>query len=321
MDSITVIVISQPGVSHLSVLEDLPASAKVVIGNSVKELSAAIPEAQVILNANFGAEPFRTIFPQAKNLKWIHSLSAGVEAMVSPEVLASPIPLTNGKGVFRDSLAEFTIGAMLFFAKDLKRMERNRAAGRWEQFDIEMLEDAKLGIVGYGEIGKKTAQLAKAFGMKVIAIRRRMPATPDPLLDMAFRTEQLADMLPLCDYLQIAAPNTPETRGMIGEVELALLKPSAVIVNVGRGPVIMEAALVQALEAKKIKGAALDVFDQEPLAAGHPFYSLDNVLMSPHCADHTSDWIHRAMRKFVSNFKLFAAGEPLDNIVDKQAGY
>jgi phosphoglycerate dehydrogenase-like enzyme len=128
-------------------------------------------------------------------------------------------------------------------------------------------------------------------------------------------------MLPRCDYVVVAAPLTSETRGMIGEAEFAAMKPCAVVINVGRGPVINEEAMVRALSSGRIKGAALDVFDHEPLPAGHPFYKLENVLLSPHCADHTLDWLDNAMKFFIEQYQRFQAGEPLRNIVDKKLGY
>ncbi|MDQ2946086.1 MAG: D-2-hydroxyacid dehydrogenase [Acidobacteriota bacterium] len=321
MDPIKCVVISNPAVP-LRIAEKLPPSVNLFMSGDRASLEQHVSDADVLVNAAFSGEPFRSLFPQGKNLKWIHSLSAGVENILSPEVIASPVPLTNGRGVFRRSLAEFAIGAMLFFAKDLRRMLRNQEAGKWEPFDIEMLEGSTLGIVGYGEIGRATAKLARAFGMRVLAMRRRASlSTDDPNLDAVYAPEQLEDMLASADYVLIAAPNTPETCGMIGEPELNYMKSTAVIINVGRGPVIVETALVQALENKRIRGAALDVFDHEPLPHGHPFYSFDNVLLSPHCADHTVGWVEMAVDLFVENFKLFEAGQPLKNIVDKKAGY
>lgn len=322
MDRINVVVISNPGLPHLTVLKELPDSAHVTLGNSVAELVPVIAQAQVVLNANFSPEPFRSLFPNAQALRWIHSLSAGVEAVLSPEVIASDIPVTNARGVFKESLAEFGIAAMLFFAKDLHRMLRSQHSEKWDPFDVDMLEGATLGVVGYGEIGRATARLAHAFGMKILALRRRHALSEkDPLLDGAYPPDRLGDMLAACDYVFVAAPNTPDTQGMINAAAFARMKPSAIIINVGRGPVIDEPALIEALESKRIRGAALDVFNHEPLPAGHPFYKMQNVLVSPHCADHTVDWLERAMRKFVENYKLFEAGKPLDNIVDKKAGY
>jgi phosphoglycerate dehydrogenase-like enzyme len=128
-------------------------------------------------------------------------------------------------------------------------------------------------------------------------------------------------MLSRCDYVVAAAPLTPDTRGLIGEAEFAAMKPNAVVINVGRGPVIDEEAMVRALSEGRIKGAALDVFDREPLPEGHPFYRLENVLLSPHCADHTADWQEQAMRFFLQQFEHFRTGEPLCNIVNKKLGY
>ncbi len=322
MNPIKCVVISNPAVGPLRFAEKLPPSANLVMTNDLAALDQNVPDADVLVNAAFSGEPFRSLFVHGKKLKWAHSLSAGVENILSPEVIASPVTLTNGRGVFRSSLAEFAIGAMLFFAKDLRRMLRNQEAGKWAPFDIEMLEGSTLGIVGYGEIGRSTAKLARAFGMRVLAMRRRASlSTDDPNLDAVYAPEQLEDMLAAADYILIAAPNTPETRGMIGEPELNYMKSTAVIINVGRGPVIVETALVQALENKRIRGAALDVFDHEPLPQGHPYYSFDNVLLSPHCADHTVGWVEMAVDLFIENFKLFEAGQPLKNIVDKKAGY
>jgi phosphoglycerate dehydrogenase-like enzyme len=314
--------ISKPDADHLSVLNELPASAKLTLGNTLEELQAAVADAEVIVNANFQPQPFRTLLPMAKKLRWVHCLSAGVEAVLSPEMVESPAPLTNARGVFKASLAEFAVGAMIYFAKDLRRMIRSQMAGRWEQFDVEMLEGATLGVIGYGEIGRASAKLAHAFGVKVLALRRRPQLSDqDPILHATYTAGELHQMLQLCDYVILAAPNTPETKGLLDEAAFQHMKPTAVVINVGRGPVVVESALVHALQTGRIRGAALDVFDQEPLPKGHPFYQLENVLLSPHCADHTEGWSLMAMRKFISNYRLFEKGEPLDNIVDKKAGY
>ncbi len=154
--------------------------------------------------------------------------------------------------------------------------------------------------------------------MKVLAVRRHpAQSASDPLIDGVYAPDGLREMLALCDYVLVAAPNTPETNGMIGEAELRAMKPEAVLINLGRGPVIDEAALIAALEERRIKGAALDVFNQEPLPEGHAFYGLDNVLLSPHCADHTPGWLDESMQFFVDNFGRFVSGEPLQNLVNK----
>ncbi|HMD47502.1 MAG TPA: D-2-hydroxyacid dehydrogenase, partial [Bryobacteraceae bacterium] len=283
-------------------------------------LAEHAPDADVILVGGLNPTLLRDVFPQASRVRWVHSMWAGVEKILFPELIESSAVLTNGRGVFKDGLAEFTIAAILFFAKDLRRLIRNQESGRWEQFDVFEIRKQILGVVGYGEIGRESARLARALGMQVYAVRRSA-TSPDPFVDRMFPLNALHEMLALCDYVLVAAPLTPETRGMIGERELAAIKSSAVIMNVGRGPVIVESALIAALENGRLKGAALDVFDTEPLPAGHPFFKLPNVLLSPHSADHTIGWYDLGMLKFIENFERFRQGQPLENIVDKKAGY
>jgi phosphoglycerate dehydrogenase-like enzyme len=262
------------------------------------------------------------IFPHAERVRWVHALSAGVEKILFPELIESPVPLTNARGVFKDALAEFTIAAILFFAKDLRRLIRQQEAGFWQHFDIELVRGQVLGIVGYGEIGRESARLARALGMEVVAMRRNTALSAgDPYLERVYPPDRLHEMLAVSDYVLIATPLTSQTRGMIGEAELGAMKTSAVIVNVGRGPAIVEPALIDALTAKRIRGAALDVFDEEPLPDGHAFYRLDNLLLSPHSADHTVGWPDLPMTVFVENFERSRNGQPLQNIVDKKAGY
>jgi len=159
--------------------------------------------------------------------------------------------------------------------------------------------------------------------MRILALRRTVPpaGATDPLVSQYYGSGGLREMIAQCDYVVVTAPLTPETRGMIGAREFAAMKPRAVIVNVGRGAVIDEPAMIQALAEKRILGAALDVFTTEPLPSGHPFFQLENVLLSPHSTDHTRDWLERAMQFFWTQFERFSKGEPLLNVVDKKRGY
>ncbi len=301
------LVIADPAAGYLKVLDRIADRAEFTIGDRAGMLEAAAPRADVIFACTGRHDVLRDILPLAPKVRWIHSLYAGVEGLLYPDLIDSPIPLTNGRGLYKRSLAEFVLAAMLYFAKDLERMRRNQKAGIWEPFDVEMLAGATLGVAGFGEIGRAAAKLAEPFGMRILPLRRQ--------------TGNLDELLSESDYLLIAAPITAETRGMIGENEIARMKPGAVLINVGRGPVVQEEALVRALEERRIRGAALDVFDEEPLPAGHPFWRLDNVLLSPHTADHTATWLEEAASFFVENFERFAAGQPLENMVDKKAGY
>jgi len=322
MDPITVLVISNPTAGYLRLLDRLPEPVNIHTGNDLEFLAEHAPQADVILVGALKHDLLRAIFPLATRVRWVHAMWAGVEKLLFPELVESPVPLTNGRGVFKDGLAEFTIASMLFFAKDLRRLIRNQEAGRWEQFEVFEIRKQVLGIVGYGGIGRESARLARALGMRVHAIRRRSPdSNTEPDVDRLFPLSELRQMLAGCDYVLVATPLTEETRGMIGEAELAAMKSTAVIINVGRGPVIAESALIAALEQGRIHGAALDVFDTEPLPAEHPFYRLPNVLLSPHSADHVIGWFDLGMNKFIENFERFRNGQPLENVVDKRAGY
>ena len=255
-------------------------------------------------------------------MRWVHNLAAGVEKILSREIVESAVPLTNSRGIFRRALGEWTVGAMLFFAYDLRRAVRSQAAGKWDRFEHEELYGKTLGIIGYGEIGRSVAEHAKPFGVRILALRRNPErAAGDVLTDAVFAPPRIDQMIAQCDYLAVTAPLTPDTRGLVGARQIAAMKPSAVIINAGRGPVIDEAALIAALESNRIRGAALDVFDVEPLPEGHPFYRLENVLMSAHGADNLPDSRERAVEFFVENFERFENDEPLQNVVDKHAGY
>ncbi|HKQ86595.1 MAG TPA: D-2-hydroxyacid dehydrogenase [Candidatus Acidoferrales bacterium] len=310
-------------VPPLALLDGLRETENIVVGDSPHTFRTAAPEAEVIFNWSGGLPLFRDVFLMCPKLRWVHSRSAGLERSLFPELLAKEIPLTNGSGVFSPSLGEFTLAAILYFAKDLRRMIRNQMAGAWSQFDVQMISGKTLGIVGYGDIGSAIATRCRAMGMKILALKRHLPANPksDPLVDQYFGPKQLGEMLALCDYVAVAAPLTPETRGMVGAVEFAAMKKTAVVINVGRGPIIDEKAMIAALSEGRIRGAALDVFDEEPLPEGHPFYRMENVLLSPHCADHTAEWLDDAMRFFVAQFERYRLGMPLLNVVDKKLGY
>jgi phosphoglycerate dehydrogenase-like enzyme len=322
MDPIQLLIISNPTAPNLRLLEQLPEPVEIRVGDDVEFLKTHAPTADVIVNGSHHGDLLHAVLPCARRVKWIHVLSAGVDKILFPELIESQTPLTNGRGVFKDSLAEFSIGSILFFAKDFRRLVCSQEAGKWEQFDVVQVRGQTLGVVGYGEIGRETGRLARALGMKVVAVRRRSALSAnDPDLERAYPPEGLREMLSVSDFVVVSTPLTSETRGLIGDAELRAMKSSGVIINVGRGPVIVESALIASLAEKRIRGAALDVFDVEPLPTGHPFYRLDNVLLSPHSADHVVGWADSAMNQFIQNFERYRSGQPLENLVDKKAGY
>ncbi|MBL8221390.1 MAG: D-2-hydroxyacid dehydrogenase [Bryobacterales bacterium] len=312
---------NKPAARYLRLLEQLPETVNIIVGDSEEAFANAPRPDAVFCGIGMGGL-VRSMWPRVSEARWLHSFAAGLESILFPELVASPILMSNAKGVFGPSLGEFVITSALYFAKDLRRMVDNQAAGKWDPFDVEELAGATLGIVGYGGIGREAAKRAKAMGMKVLALRRHPGQSQgDPNLDAVYPHTAVDELVAACDYLVVSAPNTPDTRGMIGEAQLRKMKKTAVLINVGRGPVVVESALIQALEEGWIKGASLDVFDVEPLPEGHAFYRLKNVLLSPHCADHTPTWLEDSMQFFVDNCQRFLKGAPLENLVDKSLGY
>lgn len=316
----TLWIIANPAAPFLKALDRLPKETNIVTGLTADVFENSHTKPDVILIGTGKGDVLGQLWPKLEGLRWVHSMAAGVEHSLIPELRDSHVPFTNAKGVYARSLGEYAVAAMLFFAKEMRRMIKQQAAHEWTAFDVEELHRHTLGVVGFGSIGREAAKRAKAFGMNVIALRRKS-AAPDDVVDEYVTQDQIASLMSRSDYVLVATPLTPETRGIVGDAELRAMKPTGVIINLGRGPAIVESALVQALEEKRLRGAALDVFDTEPLPADHAFYRLENVLLSPHCADHTPTWLDESMDLFIENYLRFVKGEELLNPVDKTAGY
>jgi len=319
--TLTCWVLARPDDPGLRLLDPPPPGVRFVVGHDADAFTPAdAPE--VLLDCWAGPQLLAKAVAMAPRLRWLHSRSAGLDRVLVPEVVAHPAVVTNGSGPFSAALAEFVAAALLFFAKDLRRLIDDQRAAAWRPFDMRMLAGQALGVVGYGDIGRAVAARLRPFGMKVLALRRRpRRSAEDPLVDELVPPERLLELMARSDAVVVAAPLTPETRGMVGAAAIAAMRPTSVLVNVGRGPVVDEPALVRALQEQRIRGAALDVFEHEPLPEGHPFWRMENVLVSPHCADHVPGWLDPAMRLFLDNLERFRRGEPLLNVVDKQRGY
>ena len=318
---VVVWVLAQPDDAGLSVLDLAPEGVRIVIGSEPQAFDGA-PTPDAVLDCWSGRRRIAGVLERAPDLPWFHSRATGLDIVLVPELVASPAILTTGRGAFSSSLAEFVVASLLFFVKDLGRMVKSHEAGVWDPFDIEMLQGRTLGIVGYGDIGRAAAERVRPLGMRVLALRRRPErSVGDPLVDEVLPPERLDDLMARADDVLVAAPLTPATRGLVDAAALAAMKPDGVLVNVGRGAVVDEAALVAALLEGRIRGAALDVFETEPLPADHPFWSLPNVLLSPHCADHVPGWIEDVMHVFLKNLERFRRGETLLNVADKIHGY
>jgi phosphoglycerate dehydrogenase-like enzyme len=320
--SCLLLVIADPAAPFLTALSRLPPEVDVIVSQDREQLKATATEADAILFAHVDGRLLISVLPLADRARWIHSLWTGVEGILGVELVNHPAVLTNGRGVFSRPLADWVTAVMLFFAFDLRRVIRQQEQGIWEPFIGATLEGRTLGVIGYGAIGSAAAARAHSFGMKIAALRRRPELFQgDPHVDRNFGPSQLRHLMAASDYVLVVTPLTAETRGMVGEAEIEAMKPTAVIINIGRGPVIDEDALIRALESGRIRGAALDVFHSEPVPPGHPFWKMRNVLLSPHTADRVEGFLVPAFDCFFENLHRFLNGSPLKSVVDKQAGY
>ncbi len=301
-------------------LARLRALPHAVVHNEA-ELAVAPRDAAAIFLWSGSRELLRAALLASPEVRWVHSRAAGLDTVLFPELVASPVALTNGTGVFSPPLGEFALAMMLYYAQNFPRMLRQKAERHWEEFLIEEIGGRTAGIVGYGDIGRAVARRAQAMGMKVLALKRHRPAESDPLVETFYLPAELHAMLERCDYVVASAPLTAETRHMISTAAFAAMKPGAVLINVGRGPVVDQQALITALREGKIRGAGLDVFEQEPIAADDPLWGLENVFISPHTADRTRDWLERSMEFFLGQYERFRRNERLENVVNKQLGY
>jgi phosphoglycerate dehydrogenase-like enzyme len=263
----------------------------------------------------------------APNLKWLQLTSAGVDRLLDAPVVRSHVKVTTASGIHATPISEYVIGAMLAFAKGFPKAFRAQEERVWRPFWPEEVEDKAVGVLGVGAIGARVVKLAKALDMRVLALRRsaerRMTGEESGIasVDEMVPPSDLPYLLGESDYVVVALPLTPESRGMIGEAELRVMKPNAVIVNIGRGAIIDEGALVRALKEGWIAGAALDVFQQEPLSPESELWGLENVIVTPHISGGTPRYMERAVGLFCDNLRRYLAGEPLRNVVDPARGY
>ena len=274
--------------------------------------------AEVVLD--FPSGHYRDLPAVAPRLRWLQSTSAGIGQMVKRVGLdQTDITFTTASGVHARPLADFCLMAMLMFAKNYVWMERDKKAKRWERYCGEELTGKTLAIVGIGRVGQEVGRHGKRMDMRVTGMRRSDAPVPD--VDKLFDRAELHAMLREADFLVLAAPHTPETEGIIGEAELAVLKPSAVLINVGRGALVDEDALIRALREKRLAGAALDVLRDEPPPQDSPLWDMPNVIISPHSASTVTQENARITDIFCDNLRRYLSGQPLRNVLDKKQLY
>lgn len=300
-------------------LDELRKEAEVRV-TDVAGLPGALAGADILYLWDFFAGGVREAWPAADSLRWLHVPAAGVDKLMFPELVESDVVLTNARGVFDRPMAEHVLGSMLYFAKDFGRASAQQQHKQWSRYATGDLAGASVLVAGTGSIGRCTARLLTAVGMQVQGMGRTA-RTGDPDFGAIHASADFASVAGDFDYIVLAAPLTPDTRGMLGREVLAALKPTAVLVNVGRGALADEAALEEALRTGQLAGAALDVFETEPLPERSGLWALDNVLITPHLSGDSSNQLPVLARQFADNLAAWKAGQPLMNVVDKKLGF
>jgi len=280
-----------------------------------KKLDALLAEAEI--SYGFAAD----LIARAPKLKWIQLTSAGVDRFLTPEMLKSKVILTNVSGIHATPIGEFVMEMMLMFAKKAPQCFEMKQKHEWQRFTPSVLRGKIVGIIGLGNIGQEVARLSQAFGMKVIATRRSTKTVGARNVDILYSSSRLPKLLAESDFVVLCLPLTPETNKFIGSKELQMMKPTAYLINIGRGPIIDEPTLIQALQEKLIAGAGLDVFATEPLPKESLIWELPNVIYSPHVSGGMEDYMARATEVFCRNLRRYLEGKRLMNMVNKKRGY
>jgi phosphoglycerate dehydrogenase-like enzyme len=290
---------------------------------TAEDLAVAVRDARALLLWDFFSSAVRDVWDDARALEWIHVTAAGVDTLLSPdfpELRNSDVVVTNARGVFDRPIAEYVLGAVLAHAKDSRTSFALQQRREWVHRETRGIAGARALIVGTGGIGREIARLLRAAGMQVRGVGR-VGRADDPDFGEITMSADLITEVGWCDHLILAAPLTDSTRSLVDAAVLAAMKPDAHLVNVGRGPLVDETALLTALRDKRIGGATLDVFDTEPLPSDHPMWEAPNVTITAHMSGDVIGWRETLSDQFVQNVRRWLAGEPLVNVVDKELGY
>ncbi len=292
--------------------------------NSYDDVDEQLSDTEILFGFSIRPEQFLA----ARKLRWIHSPAAAVHQLMFPELVTSDVVVTNARDVHGPVVAEHVMALIFGLAKKIPEAVRFQQKHVWGQEIVwgertrpREVAGATLGLVGLGSIGRNVAKHAADLGMRVIAVREHPENKKPEYIDDVLPSAALGEMLSAADYVVLAAPVTPATQGMIGREELARMKPDACLINVGRGSLVDEVALAEALHEHKIGGAALDVFEEEPLPPESPLWELENLLITPHTAGMTDKLWDRHYVLFSENLRRYLNGQPLLALVDKQSGY
>jgi len=292
-------------------LADRLPDADLAVTATPSETDDRLPDAEIVATVRLPDDRLA----DAESLRWLQSLSAGVDHFDADALESRGIALTNASGVHAEPIGEQVLGYMLVFERNIHKGIAQQHRGVWESYGGRELRDETVGIVGVGAIGARVAELASAFGMEVLGTKRT-PETAPEAVDEAFGPDGLYEVLSRSDYVVVACPLTDETRGLLDEEAFRTMPSTGVVVNVARGEIVDQAALTEALQEGLIRGAALDVFDEEPLPADSPLWDLSNAVVTPHMAGSTPHYWERCADLFAENYGRYVAGD-LDGMTNR----
>ena len=309
-----------------------------IVNLSVEGLAdGPVDDVEVLLRGFLSSEAFDRLLARAPDLRWVHSATSGVERALTPAALQRDVVVTNARGVFTRPIAEHVLLMILAISRRLPQLLELQRERTWQPLEGRELRDLTIGIVGYGSLGRAVASLATAFGARVVAMRRHPEAPTNapvaggsgdddvfavaPQLARVYGPDGLHAMLAESDVVVLAAPLTPDTDGLIDGAAIDAMRRDAWLVNVARGRLVDDRALIRALTEDRIGGVALDTFRDEPLPQASPLWELPNVIVTPHTSWSSARVLDRSIDLFCDNLRRFRAGEPLRNVVDRTAGY
>ncbi|PWG62152.1 D-2-hydroxyacid dehydrogenase [Sediminicurvatus halobius] len=315
-----VAVLTAPGEDLPPGMDALEGEAELRHATDGASLRAVLPGTRVLCVTDFRTDALGEAWDAADSLEWIHATSAGVDAILTPTVRASNLPVTNARGVFDRPIAEFVLGHIIAFCKDFRGNLELQQRHEWRHRDTERVEGRRVLVVGAGAIGRQIARLCRAVGLEVDGMgRSARPGDED--FGAIHAQSELHQRLPGYDFVVVAAPLTPATEGLFDAAAFAAMAPEARFINIGRGPIVRTDDLVAALREGRIAGAALDVFEEEPLPSDHPLWDLPNTHLSAHMAGDVIGWRRSLSEQFIDNFRRWRRGDPLRNLVDKEQGF
>ncbi|MCS3765675.1 MULTISPECIES: D-2-hydroxyacid dehydrogenase [Bradyrhizobium] len=314
--ALTIVVNDSAADSFVQLIGERFPQVRAIVAPDLDLLERHIGEADALLASRFPVE----VLDQAKKLRWFQCTWTGIDSILPIRHRVAHISVTNARGIQGDIIADYVMFGVAMLHWDVRRLLREQAERKWKPSIVAPLADKTLGVVGLGSIGATIARRAKSAGMTVVGSRRNI-SLPTEGVDQLFGSDELRDLLPLCDFVVLAVPATPETVGIIGAAEISRMRREAFLINIARGNVVVETDLIRALRAGAIAGAMLDVFEREPLPQDSPLWDMPNVIITPHVSGVPTNYTERVFPIIADNIERFLKGQALRNLVDLGRGY